>query len=901
MPLSKHLLLSVPDDWSNDRRGTFFEEFVADLLRPMRLKVDKRLRVTGMEIDLLARGEDQPRTILVECKAHRDPLPADVISKILGNVTIRNADAGWLFSTSDLGKDGRGQWDEIQADERLARKFTWYPPEKIIEILISQRLIIDPQALLYHFDSNKTGDWTLVVSPVCRAWLVEIIEDGLPTRYSVFDAHNSNIFDQSKAEEVAKLSPRFSSLIFFSVQQPSVTTTAREIPRATVAPVIPGDTWDDLRPSRPTDFVGRDDVISQISEFITQVRSLQTLTRTFAIQGPSGWGKSSLVLKVADLALRGKVPSCSLTAIDTRSATNSAFVTEALRVAFLDAAKRNIIPTDSEYRVESLNHPLDSKDILYALDKLQGSGHVIVLIFDQFEELFAKEELFETFNAVRELSLDIDAKQAPLVLGFAWKTDISLPQLHPAYHLWHQLSDRRRTFKVREFGQSDILKIISKAEKSTGHKLTSAVRSRLVEQCQGFPWLLKKLLVHVLRRISASESQYLLLERELDIESLFKEDLSSLSEEQIRCLKYVAAKAPVAVSEVEENFSRESTGILLASRLLVRSGMNYVIYWDIFRDYLVDERVPYIPWARTFQVAPVQAITALRKLADVQPLSASTLAETLSIKEGPCLNILSDLDALQLVDRLPGDLYQAARHLTDLSESSIANYVQGQLKRHVVVRKIDETFDRSTALNMADWDRFFEEAHPRTADYSKKTIHTYAANFRRWLLFAGILEEEDKTLLKPSGMGKQMGVLVAKKGERGNRVFLGATSPDNLMLLIQKLLGSVEGIGRSVLLDQGFRNALTDASALGLIVRVEEDRIKLKEQIVSEGELVAKVKDIVRKQKGIQIIERAITDGVKNSEELRERVRTSIAPRWKPASAIRNTNGLKRYYEWCAE
>ncbi len=108
MTITKHLLLSFPDDLSRDECGNFFENFVAGLLRPMRLKVVQRLRFTGMEIDLLARGEDQPRTILVECKAHRDPLAADVISKLLGNVEIRNAEAGWLFSTSDLTKDCAG-------------------------------------------------------------------------------------------------------------------------------------------------------------------------------------------------------------------------------------------------------------------------------------------------------------------------------------------------------------------------------------------------------------------------------------------------------------------------------------------------------------------------------------------------------------------------------------------------------------------------------------------------------------------------------------------------------------------------------------------------------------------------------------------------------------------------
>ncbi len=141
----QHLFLQHPENWSNDERGKFFEDFVADVLRPMRLAISERLRVTGMEIDLLAKGIDQPRTILVECKAQRDALPADTISKLLGNVTIRGADAGWLFSCSDLSKDGRGQWEEIQAQPHLASKFMWFPPERLISILTDQNTIVNPE------------------------------------------------------------------------------------------------------------------------------------------------------------------------------------------------------------------------------------------------------------------------------------------------------------------------------------------------------------------------------------------------------------------------------------------------------------------------------------------------------------------------------------------------------------------------------------------------------------------------------------------------------------------------------------------------------------------------------------------------------------------------------------
>jgi hypothetical protein len=341
---------------------------------------------------------------------------------------------------------------------------------------------------------------------------------------------------------------------------------------------------------------------------------------------------------------------CSITAVDSRAASSASFVAEALRLAIRDASDKGVINKNNQLRIQSLREPLNSSDIKRAIDELRRTNWVVVLLFDQFEELFSKEPLFEVFNAVRDLSLDIDASQAPLILGFAWKTDVSLPQQHPAYHLWHELADRRRSFKVSEFGGGEVARVITKAERATGNKLYKPLRSRLVEQCQGLPWLLKKLLVHVLQRVSTTESQYSLLERELDIELLFKEDLEQLQEEHIRCLKYIASRSPVAVAEVEESFPREVTNHLLNQHLLVRSGMNYVIYWDIFRDYLVEERVPEIPWARTFQRRPSIALKALTVLGDKGPLTAPELGAQIRVTEGAAFNILGDLVALQLVD-----------------------------------------------------------------------------------------------------------------------------------------------------------------------------------------------------------------------------------------------------------
>src|SRR5215472_4498180 len=72
-------------------------------------------------------------------------------------------------------------------------------------------------------------------------------------------------------------------------------------------------------------------IFRDIFQFVEQVSAGNTATRTFAVQGPSGWGKSSLVIKLVDLVGKGRlITNCSLTAVDSRSATSAAFVSGAL-------------------------------------------------------------------------------------------------------------------------------------------------------------------------------------------------------------------------------------------------------------------------------------------------------------------------------------------------------------------------------------------------------------------------------------------------------------------------------------------------------------------------------------------------------------------------------------------
>ena len=97
--------IAVSDNISNTEKGRLLEELGKEVLEAMQYTVVDEVRKTGIEIDLLAKHNISGEEIYVECKAHKDSLPADVITKLLGNITFYSVGSGWLISTGNLGKD----------------------------------------------------------------------------------------------------------------------------------------------------------------------------------------------------------------------------------------------------------------------------------------------------------------------------------------------------------------------------------------------------------------------------------------------------------------------------------------------------------------------------------------------------------------------------------------------------------------------------------------------------------------------------------------------------------------------------------------------------------------------------------------------------------------------------
>lgn len=116
-------------------------------------------------------------------------------------------------------------------------------------------------------------------------------------------------------------------------------------------------------------------------------------------------------------------------------------------------------------------------------------------------------------------------------------------------------------------------------------KVHSDLRHNLIVSSQGYPWLLKKLCIHLHEKkniVRPKKKQEELLENKLDISSLFASDLEELNPNEVRALKFIAQRAPVDLVDTIDTCGEDVVTNLLHKRLIIKSGIRLNIYWDIF-------------------------------------------------------------------------------------------------------------------------------------------------------------------------------------------------------------------------------------------------------------------------------------------------------------------------------
>lgn len=813
----------TPEGWTDNQRGDFFEELMAGLFKKQRYRVLRRVRFTGMEIDLLLEHQDTGRNAYAECKFHKDNIQAPVLYALIGKANSHKVDLAYLLSTAALGKEAHGVVEERNREEKLSPQLISIGPERLTDWFLSIENARMPEPSDFGISIARAGDMTLIVRPTDdRFWLLEEKSEGIPSKGIIIDAKSGNEASLDLLRHDFQRLSLWSGLeiVQANAQSSDRSDSQSDFEEEVVTSVGMAERYDDYRPCRPEDFVGRTELQKSVWDFLSLIDQSNTETRVVSFVGPSGFGKSSVILKLADRFRNKKWRNrFYFYPLDVRSAKGPLFVAKAMKLAFQASVNDGFIEGDS-IEIDSTEHILSSTSIQEALKALEENNRVLVVFFDQFEELFSKESLLETFDQFRRLAYEVDSLQGNLVLGFSWRTGITFSEDHPAYYMWQDLRDKRLEFKISEFESKESSLLITQFEKHGNISLEHQLRRRLIEQCQGFPWLLKKLCIHVFEELAKGTRSSELTARRLNIKRLFDEDLEPLTSNQVGCLKYIAEHSPADILEVIDVFGQDTVNQLAQSRLVIRAGQKYAVYWDIFREYLVNDSVPAIP----LTYIPIYSITMLMKvfrhLQQGAGMDVQELCSAVGFSEKTMVNVVADLQAFNLASR-NNTVIAINPDILGADSMKIANFLAHQLRDHIVFQAAVEGTDGSRKLSMDELHEIFRSAY-KAASYRSEVISAYANRLLQWLTFAGLTTtESDGIILHTDAQGSDKGrfsrsnLESAKRGRKGKGNFLCASGPDQASELALQLFSS-KRLSRDQIKVIGYRNSAYDLSSLGL-------------------------------------------------------------------------------------
>lgn len=891
------LVSTLPED-PTKVKGDLLEKLARDLLSAQDYQVTEEIRTIGAELDLLCTHKVSGKEIYVECKAQSANIGAPILRQLLGTVVSEDFAEGWLITTSNFGKDAKGwERDWKSRTKQDAHKLSFYTPEKIIESLKAARIVCNPPHSLAESltpDGDKLGDWSLLLSPFGRYWTVYTIRSGVPHGVLFFESvDGSHISNSGTLENIAKLDSVFSDYEMHSGKDTNTRTDNFDQLPTSVVEVQTGESLYDYRPARPEDFVGRTKAQKDILGFFESVRTNETTTRIIAITGNSGLGKSSLIAKIRDRTRNKRYKNKYFSfAVDMRGARSPLYVTTALLQCLKAAQSKGFGSASIQLQLVTPSNPLASPSISEYLRTVSDEGKLITLLIDQFEELYTKPDLFPIFNAARELFIDAASEQTAFALGFAWKTDSTTQQDHPAYHLWHDLSDMRKNIRLNVFDAGEVKTAITSFEKESRIALPAELRHQVSYSCQGFPWLLKKLCIHLYEQLEAGKiADSTLLE--IDAASLFQRDIDDLSQPQLQCLKLIANKAPADWSEIIEIAGADAINSLVGKRLVIKSGDRLNVYWDIFRDYLITGNTPIV----SFNYIPTSDISSMLKVArdlDAKKYkSAQNIASNLDLEEKSVWNVGADLVLLGVAER-NGTSFKLHRDLLNGEPETVLLRIREKVDKHIVKIRLykehaGQTVGPDTVLSIV-------KSCFSGAQYSDKTWAIYTNRFAKLFQATGFLD-----LVGPKYLVQNSKIVLAKvqRRERKKEVFSAMASPD---ATCQTLTLVLQGATVESLMKDKRRNALQVLKRFNLVTGDNYAVYANKASVDKLGGVEAVIWNAAQSEETIRMCVDVI---VKNPEvsgaELGEMISAHFQAGWKSTSKLRTGIALKKWSTWIIE
>ncbi len=772
--MKSEIKIILEEGSSNKAKGNCFESLIRNLLTLHQYDIRGNINYSGMEIDLVAEHKHNKESLYVECKA-KEKVSSDELSKFSFNVGFKKIDKGYFFRTQELESQAGALLSEIKARPEY-KNLTFFEPSEIIKILSDGKMIFEPTSELKNYLISKR---TLAVTYFGDFFIYLINEsNALPTKFIVVNANDTKIqIGREILQNLKNSILEIQNLEFIDISSNKADYREKidiNIQIESISEVQESENWYDYLPasSSRNHFVGRDEIRRDVLSFFKEIEDKKTDKHIFYLNGKSGWGKSSLVLEIKGRSQNKHYKNRFFTvAIDTRSANSDNFVALSFNKIIKEAYEQNFIHKSiftKDLEFTSNVDLLSSDSIKELLNLLEVEKKYLVLIFDQFEDVFRKKDFFKTFY---KFLSDVTDLKPNLIIGFSWKSDFLIQSDDSSYHIWQQAKEQAKEFTVSEFGEREIDGIIKQLEGSIGI-VPKSIKDRIKESSQGLPWLTKKLCIHIYDQIQSGLKREELLESNLNILDLFKKDDERLQSDELRALKLIAKRAYEGNSfeetEVGELIHGNIISSLLHKRLIIRSGAIYNIYWDIYRDYLVTGEIPIIGESYLLRqgVNLCLEVFLLFENDKIESISSLTEKHPKGISQDTLNNILIELRNIGLINKNEENYY--AEKDIEISKEGFVEFISTKFSNYtpyIALRKIKKSkIDKEDIIIILK--QIFKQ------EFQDNTWDAYAKNLISWFNLSN-LSIKEKLIEPKKGRG---GISTLNFNESEKDTFLPRTS-----------------------------------------------------------------------------------------------------------------------------
>ncbi len=371
-----------------------------------------------------------------------------------------------------------------------------------------------------------------------------------------------------------------------------------------------------------------------------------------------------------------------------------------------------------------------------------------VFFVDQFESTFVNPDIYECYEYVAN---SITRVSGNIYIVFARKND-QLTTYDDTKVSLTRINSISKNYTLPDFERSESISLIEKINENNDNILSKEILPYIIEFAQGFPWLLKRTIAHVLKLTKQGESQRELIGAGLKLHDLFEEELEGLDEIEKDYLTKIAAKLPADFKELQYQFDEDPMLIrvldkLTASRLVRLSGSTYDTYNDVFKEYLVYKKLPEFRQHTIYRMYPSSIISQFHKLMNLNKLDITTIKIELDLSEGYAFNLVKELRNLDLLDLAKGGGWIIPTNVRDIySQGQLAGYLRRKLMDNHLVEALISKILFGETVSENDIPDYFSQSYP-FIEASDKTWRLYSTILKSWLLSLKILKIDKSGVL----------------------------------------------------------------------------------------------------------------------------------------------------------